>query len=156
MLSFRYLDEPLTSTAPPSLAAGSQERWRPLVPARIIGPTGRSRRFLRTLVDPGADDTVFPLDIASLLDVALLPDTGHRILWRGQRYPLRYGEVEFELADGVETVRWGAVVAFTPANVRYPLFGNAGSLEFFDVTFRGEQRVIELNTNSAFAGTVTR
>jgi hypothetical protein len=60
MLRFPYQDEPLSGPAPPSLAPGATVRWRPLVPVTVIGPAGRVRDFGRAVVDPAADDTVFP------------------------------------------------------------------------------------------------
>src|SRR5438876_9132216 len=67
MLQFPYQDEPLSGPAPPSLPASATVRWRPLAPVTIIGPTGQRRFFPRALLDPGADDTVFPLAIAGLV-----------------------------------------------------------------------------------------
>src|ERR1043165_7172642 len=41
------------------------------------------------ITDPGADDTIFHLDGAALLDVVLLTDGSHVVRWRGQGYPLQ-------------------------------------------------------------------
>jgi hypothetical protein len=150
MLVFPYLTEPLGGPAPHSLAAGATERWRPLVPLSAIGPKGLVRQFGRALVDSGADDTVLPLAVVGRLGVALLPDTGHRIRWRGQPHPLRFGRVVLGLSDGQTTYEWPAVVAFSPAPIAYPLLGNAGCLEFFDVRFRGAARVVELVPNGSY------
>jgi hypothetical protein len=107
--------------------------------------------FGRALVDPGADDTVLPLDAAELLAVSFYPATGHSLRWRGQRHPLRYGQVTLELADDEGGVlAWPAVVAFTNAPIRYPLLGICGCLEFFDASFRGTERLVELQTNASF------
>ncbi|TMQ34592.1 MAG: hypothetical protein E6K70_06850 [Planctomycetota bacterium] len=84
MLQFAYQDEALGGRPPPSLPASATVRWRPLVPVTLLGPTGRRRFFPRALLDPGADDTVFPLAIAGLIGVALRPDSGHALRWRGQ------------------------------------------------------------------------
>ena len=45
MLRFPYQSEPLVGAPPPTLPAGSTARWRPYIPVRIIGPTGRSRYY---------------------------------------------------------------------------------------------------------------
>src|SRR5690349_18029295 len=63
MLQFSYQDEPLVGAAPPSLPAGATIRWRPLV-ATLVGPSGKRRFFTRTLIDSGADDSVFPMSLA--------------------------------------------------------------------------------------------
>jgi hypothetical protein len=86
MLQFLYLPEPLSGPAPPSLPAGATVHWRPLLPVRIIGPSGLARYFPRALLDPGADDTVFPMDLVPALGVILLSEVGHGVRWRGQRY----------------------------------------------------------------------
>src|SRR5713226_7261860 len=106
MLRFPYQGELLTGPPPPSLHAGATVRWRPLVPVDILGPTGLVRRFGRAVLDPAADDSVFPLDTARRLRVRLRPDTGHRLRWRGQLHPLRFGDVELVLADDASVCRW--------------------------------------------------
>src|SRR5688500_5305391 len=97
MLQFPYQDEPLTGPIPPSLPASATQRSRPLLPVTLIGPSGRRRLFPRALLDPGADDTVFPLGLVGLIGVTLRPDSAHGLRWRGQGYALRFGDVELEL-----------------------------------------------------------
>src|SRR5262245_2364372 len=152
MLRFPYLSEPL-SNPPPSLAAVATARWRPLVPVSVIGPSGKRRHFPRALLDPGADDTVFPIAVATLLAVTLRVDTGHGLRWRGQAYPRRFGDVSFELSDGQQIWRWPAVIGFAAAPVRYPILGLAGCLQYFDARFRGEDQIVEMETNGAYPGT---
>ncbi|MCY2991982.1 MAG: hypothetical protein NTY19_29500 [Planctomycetota bacterium] len=151
ILRFPYLDEPLYASPPPSLPDDARRRWRPLIPLSVQGPTGRSVVFGRALVDPGADDTILPLDIAELLDVPFYPTTTHSLRWRGQRHLLRYGDVTLELADDEgHVLAWPAIVAFTVAPVRYPLLGICGCLEFLNATFRGAERSTELQPNATF------
>src|SRR5258708_22658703 len=100
MLRFPYQDEPLTGPAPPSLPAGAIVRWRPLVPVDIVGPTGTVQHFGRAVVDPAADDTLFPLITARWIHVSLRIDTGHRVRWQGQVQPLRFGGVGLVLDHG--------------------------------------------------------
>ena len=87
MLHFPYQDEPLTGPAPPSLPVAAAVRWRPLIPVTIVGPGGLQRDFGRAVLDPAADDTVFPLDTAWRIAARLRGDTGHRVRWRGQLPP---------------------------------------------------------------------
>lgn len=154
MLRFPFQDEPLSGRPPPSLPASATVRWRPLVPVRIIGPTAKSRIFSRAVLDPGADDTVFPLAVTGLIDAALRSDTGHSLRWRGKGYALRFGDVELELSDGTATWRWPTVVGFSFAPLRYPILGLSGCLQFFDARFLGERRFIELDTNPSFPGSM--
>lgn len=151
ILRFPYLDEPLYASPPPSLPDNVQRRWRPLIPLSVQALNRRFLTFGRALVDPGADDTVLPIDIAELLAVSLYPATSHSLRWRGQRYLLRYGDVKLELVDDEGNVlAWPATVGFTAAPVRYPLLGICGCLEFLDATFRGAERIIELQPNLSF------
>jgi hypothetical protein len=148
MLRFPYLEEPIQGSPPPSLPASAAVRWRPLVPVTVHG-TGGSVSFGRALVDSGADDTILPLDVAVCLGVALLLDTGHAMRWQGQRHVLRFGHVDLELVDDSGgALRWPAIVAFTPARVRYPLLGLTGCLEFMEARFVGSSRVLELQARS--------
>src|SRR5262245_22230761 len=147
-----YLSEPLTKP-PPSLSATATVRWRPLVPISVIGPTGKRRFFPRGLLDPGADDTVFPFAVAALLGVTLRTDGGHGLRRRGQAFSLRFGDVSLEMSDGRQFWRWPAIIGLSSAPVRYPILGLAGCLQFFDARFRGKDQVVELETNSAYPGT---
>src|SRR5262245_21466149 len=113
MLSFSYLSEMFQGLPPPSLPPHVRQRWRPLVPVTLHGPGGASLTFGRTLVDSGADDTIFPADAAIALGIPLLAATGHAMRWRGQRFALRFAEVELELTDDLGIgLRWRATVAF--------------------------------------------
>jgi hypothetical protein len=102
------------------------------------------------LVDPGADDTILPIDAAAYLAVPLLPHTGHALRWQGQRHLLHFGVVELELIDDAgSALRWPAIVGFSPINMRYPLLGIGGCLEFLDAKFCGKDRVVELEPNAS-------
>jgi hypothetical protein len=152
MLQIPYLDEPLSGPPPPSLPSGAVFRYRPLIPVTIVG-SGGQRRFSRSVVDSGGDDTVFPIDVLRLIGAAPRPDTGHRIRWRGNLHPLRFADVELALADDASNCRWPAVISFSPAPLPYPILGNAGCLEFFDVRFLGADLMVELEKNWKFPGT---
>ncbi len=154
MLTFPYQDEAISGSPPPSLPSSALVRWRPLLPIVLFGPTGQRQLFLRALVDTGSDETVFPMAMALSLGINLHPQTSHGLRWRGQGYPLRFGAAALELTDGIRTMRWNAVVGFSPAPIRYPLLGLAGCLQFFDVRFRGADRLVEIAPNFAYTGTV--
>jgi hypothetical protein len=69
------------------MPANVNVRWRPLVPLTIFGPGGLFRDFGRAILDPAADDTVFPLDTAQRLGIQLRPDSGHA--FAGATNPIR-------------------------------------------------------------------
>jgi hypothetical protein len=73
MLFFPYQAEPVRAAVPPSLPPGTTARWRPLVPVRVIGPSGQSRSYTRAVFDPCADDTVLALSLATLLGIPCAP-----------------------------------------------------------------------------------
>ena len=102
MMQFPYQGEPLNGPPPPTLPASAKIRWRLLVPVTIIGPLGRRRFFPRAVLDPGADDTIFPLSLTGLLGVVLRAQSGHGHRWRGQAFPLQFGDVKLELSDGLQ------------------------------------------------------
>jgi hypothetical protein len=157
-LWFPYLSVPLIGPPPPTLPPGTLVRWRPFVPIRVHSlTTGQDYDINEALVDSGADDTIFPMDVATLTGIALLPlgSIGHSIRWGTSRHPIRFGEVRLELSDGIEAWNWNAIVAFTPAPIRYPLLGQASFFSFFDITFKGEAREVSLETNPSFPGTKT-
>src|SRR5262249_2683591 len=135
MLRFPYQAEILTGPPPPSLSATAVVRWRPLIPVAVHGPSGLARQFSRAVVDPAADDTVFPLDTAARIGAILRPDSGHRVRWRGQLHPLRFGDVELVLSANGSSYRWPGVVGFSPAALRYPILGQASFLQFFNARF---------------------
>jgi hypothetical protein len=70
-------------------------------------------------------------------------------------HPLRFGAVRLELDDGQETWSWPALVGFSPAPIRYPLLGQTGCLEFMNGNFRGEDKVLLLDTVPSYLGTIT-
>ena len=155
MLQFPYQPVPIIGPAPPSVSIAGAAHWRPFVPLTVIGANGQLRHFQRALLDPGADDTVLPLSVAKRIGISLRPDTGHRLRWRGQHYVLRYGDVAFQLAEGGSFCRWQAIAAFSDAPITYCILGQSGCLQFFDVTFRGADRLAELEPNASFTGTIS-
>jgi hypothetical protein len=106
------------------------------------------------LADTGSADVIFPWATAAFVGAKLLPAQSHLIRWRGASYPLRFSQVEMEIATATASCRWSAVVGFSSAPIPYPLFGIAGGLEFFDAAFRGLDQVVELSPNGRFPGTI--
>jgi hypothetical protein len=101
------------------------------------------------------DDTVFPIAIVRTLGVTLRPDVGEKLRWRGRPYDLRFGDVELSLADNVAIWRWPAAVGCSAAPMPSILLGYRACLEFLDATFRGHDRVVELDANRSYPGTTS-
>lgn len=137
----------------PIISLGNRrERPRPLIPVTLIGPAATV--VTAGLLDTGADDTLFPESIA----VALGIDLRRAALRAGSgvgrvQFPLRYASVVCRIADRHERREWQAVVAFSQAASKYPLLGYAGFLQFFDATFHGSSRQVELAVNASYRGT---
>jgi hypothetical protein len=161
ILRFPYLPDyrtPLRQT--PSRPPGQSYILRPLVPVRVVGPTGSAANLNEVLVDSGSVDTVFPAGIASWIGaqfIAAPPNVDWAVRWRGVRYALQFARVEIELTDHAgASLRWPAIVAFSAAPIPYDgLLGNLGCLSILNATFRGSDEVLELEPNDAFPGIVT-
>lgn len=126
----------------PSLG-GSLTRPRPIFAARVIGSTGS--QLIDGLLDTGSDDTVFEEWVARLIGVDLTQTIERDIGLVGRVQPVRvrYATVRLRITDGVQEIyEWPAVVGFTAIKLRYPLFGFAGFLQYFNVEFRGADREV--------------
>jgi hypothetical protein len=153
VMRFSYQPEPLGGPSPASLPATAAFRWRPLIPIKIIGPAGLYRDYGLAILDPAADDTILPIHLVQRLGIALRPLTRHGVRWRGQLHPLRFGDVELQVAANGSVWQWPAIVGFSPAPIRYPILGQAGCLQFFDARFFGADLEVELETTRNFPGT---
>jgi hypothetical protein len=58
--------------------------------------------------------------------------------------PVYFAPVILVLTDSIDTYRWRAVVGFTSAFLKFPLFGIAAGLEFFRTTLDGFRKEVEL------------
>jgi hypothetical protein len=122
----------------------------------IIAARGR-RYFPRALLDTGSEDTIFPTAVAGIIGVDLHGRSDRRsvLRWRGAAYSLQFGNVTLELRDGSETLSWQSEIGFSDAPIPYVLLGNNGCLEFFDATFLGWAREVEISASVSFPGTAT-
>lgn len=154
MLRFPYLKEPFVVSLRGVAPREDTAPWRPLVPVSLVDSHGRPRVFARCLLDTGSDHTVFPIRAAAGLGVNLDEISGASIRWRGRSHPVKCADIDLELHDGLTTVRWRACVAFCDASLKYPILGRSGCLEFFDVTFRGDELAVELEPNGSFPAAV--
>ena len=141
MLRYRYLADALLG-----------QYSRPFVPLRIRGTAVGLWHLPRALADTGADDTVFPLSVAELIQPAWLAEPTFLLRWHGSEFALRFGLATLELREQNEFCRWKARLGFTDAPLPYPLLGRAGCLQYFDVTFRGADRIVDFEPNDTFPG----
>jgi len=124
------------------------------VPVTLIGPS--DSRLRQALLDPGADDTVFPESLAAVIGVDLSHapgGTGAGVGASKSNVPLRYAQVTLRLESQGERSEWLGWVGFTPAPLRRPLLGFAGCLQFFTATFYGDGEQVELDANALYPGT---
>jgi len=118
--------------------------WRPLIPFRVFGPTGRVP--LLGWADTGSDDTILPIEIAPALGVIFRPtDWGRTEGMGGNFIDLSFADVDLELTIGDESFRWTAWVAFTDG--RKVILGNRGFLARFTATFDPLGRHVTLIRN---------
>jgi hypothetical protein len=121
------------------------------VPVLLAGPAGGWARDC--LLDSGADDTIFPVTAAQALGINLTGAPVGRASQAGGaviQYP--YAAVTLRISDGRESCEWVATVGFVRARLRWPLLGQAGFLQFFDVTLLGARRETVLTPNASFPG----
>jgi len=117
----------------------------------VVGPAATVTR--RALLDPGADDTVFPESVARLAGIDLTgTPTGAGMGVGRVSLPLRYAQVVLRISDGREHREWPAWVGFTAATLRQPLLGFAGCLQFFDALFLGAREEVELTVTPLSPG----
>src|ERR1017187_4110259 len=150
-MRFPYLPSAV-KTPIPSLG-GSLIRPRPIIAVRVFGPGGS--QLIDGLLDNGSDDTVFEEWFAALIGVDLTKAVHRDIGLVGRVQPVRvkYVTVNLRVTDGSQEIfEWSSVVGFTPTKLRYPLFGYAGFLQFFNAEFRGDDREVILMPNAAFPG----
>ena len=132
-------------------------RPRPVIPVTLVGASGFSLA-LDAIVDPAADDTVFPDAVATALGIDLTGATSGMGAGAGLvPVPLRYADIKLRLFDLLggsnEQREWTARVGFTAVKFRHPLLGFAGFLQFFDALFLGERQELELRVNNLYPGT---
>jgi hypothetical protein len=151
-MTMRFPYTPLRVSQPIWTLSGRQTRPQPLLTVALVGPAATLAG--RGLLDSGADDTVFPEDLAALVGIDLSTAVVGEVTGvSGVPVAVRFAEVRLRLTDGIEFREWPARVAFAAMPMRRPLFGFAGFLQFYDVVFRGAAEVVELTVNHLYPGT---
>jgi hypothetical protein len=131
---------------------GRTTRSRPIIGVTAAGPL--KSWPLDALLDTGAEDTVFPEWVASVIGVDLTnAPTGTGAGVGGSAVVLRYAQATLRIADNNERREWQAWVGFTSMHLRIALLGFAGFLQYFTATFRGDLEEVELTANSSYPGT---
>jgi hypothetical protein len=142
---------PLPTAAPIPSLGWARVRYRPIVPIRILGPTGS--RLFDACLDCASDDTIFPRSVARKLGIDLSGAAqGQARPVGGMVIPYSYAAVTLRLSDGLETCEWQATVGFVDQALRWALLGHAGFLDFFDTELRGARRETFMAPNSLFPG----
>ena len=105
------------------------------------------------MLDTGADDTLFLDWIAPQIGIDLTSAPTSSGAGVGM-HPLtiRFAEVTLRIADNTEKREWQGWVGFTPGQLRHPVLGYAGFLQFFGALFHGDREEVELTVNAAYPG----
>ncbi len=122
--------------------------FRPEIMVTIYGPAGAT--VIHALADTGADYTVLSAKIASNFGIPTWPATGPPFrAFGGQEIASRFSDVELQMGSGSDTFRWQSRVFFTddPSVEDTPVIGHVGFFEFFTMTFRGGDNILELEPN---------
>jgi hypothetical protein len=142
------------ATRPVPTLGGSLFHYRPILAVRLTGTHGTW--LMDSLLDSGADETVFPEDVAIAIGIDLTGAEERQISLVGRPAPVRcrYAAVQLRISDAPrETYEWTAVVGFAATPLGYGLLGHGGCLQFFDVEFRGADRAAIVIPNASFPGT---
>ena len=129
----------------------SVELFRPEIPLRLIGETGDIRVF--GLLDTGADAVVIGRELAKCIGMQIDESVSWEVRGLGDRVHTAFlGHVDVELISGSESACWRMPVSVVgledAADEDMVLLGQTGFLQYFDVSFRGHQHLIELRANS--------
>jgi hypothetical protein len=155
-LQFPYAAVPLLGSVPPTLPVNSSAHWRPLIPIRVINPnTGSWYDLIDALIDSGADECALPIHVVQRAGLTLIPERVPRTRWRGTWWPQRFADVLLEIKDGTTRCTWPARIGLSNAPFTYPILGRAHFLQFFNVTLRGADQIVELEPNANYPGTIT-
>jgi Aspartyl protease len=142
---------PVALPSPVFSLGGQRARYYPVLPVTVGGLSGAVARD--GLLDSGADDTIFPAALAHQLRIDLRnAATGQARHVGGRPITYPFASVTLRISDGQETCEWPAIVGFVPAPMRWALLGQAGLLQFFDVTLFGARKEAVLTPNASFPG----
>src|SRR5208337_2260686 len=108
-------------------------RWvrpRPVITVTAIGPTGTAVHD--GILDPAADDTVFPETTAAVLGIDLTNAPMGAASGVGKvAVAVRYAEITLRITDSREQRQWQARVGFAAVPLNRALLGFAGFLQFY-------------------------
>jgi hypothetical protein len=134
---FPYHREP----ARPSSAYPDRESIaRPRIEVRLT----HGDRFVKllALVDSGADDCVFPLEVAQFLKLPLKRDAVHRYGGIGAgAITATFGTVALEVG---KWTLWDFYVGFSDSPTVVPILGQNGFFGQFEITFNRPDEIIRL------------
>jgi len=135
-VKFPYRQEPSTpSAAHPARTSVA----RPRIRIRLV----HKDRFvdLLALVDSGADDSMFPLEVAEVLDLPLDPKNANRYGGIGSGHITAFFT---RVTVDVGGVRFPLYAGFSDAPSIVPILGQGGFFDVFEVRFNRPKEVIEL------------
>ena len=126
-------------------------------PEVLVGIEGVELRLVIGLLDSGADYSILPKVIAEAAGIELRPALGSALVGvSGNPLEATFGTVRFILEDDESTFEWSATALFHDVpSEDGGVLGRTGFLEYFTVTFDGENNLATLQPNSRFPGEVT-
>jgi Aspartyl protease len=97
---------------------------------------------LLALVDSGADDCLFPLEVAQFLGLPLKRDAVHRYGGIGEgSIAATFGAVTLEVG---KWTLWDFYVGFSESPSVVPILGQNGFFSKFEITFNRPEEIIKL------------
>lgn len=119
---------------------------RPVIPVRLIGTSAAAVFY--GLLDTGADESLIPREIADFIGIEEISDQISTVLSASGEMPVHYGVMTIECGTEQEQYRWRAAVGIVNQPWKEALLGHAGFLDYFDATFFGGERQVQLMRNA--------
>jgi hypothetical protein len=131
---------------------GLQVIHEPIVLVRLIGPS--QAYLVRGLLDTGASMTLVPRFYFQRLGMSVARSDRVRLRTASGAVDVLLGALDLELSSGPSSHRWSAQIGFVPRADNLALFGHAGFLDHFSVTFDGLRKRVTLKPNGTFPAPV--
>ena len=119
--------------------------YRPSVP--IVLKNGSNFILVEAVIDSGADFTIFPIELAGVLNLKLDKNSKKSFLGAGSNpftvYPSPVKIEHILRQSGFRPLKWKSGVYFAESQPAI-LLGNQGFLDHFVVTFDGKKKELEI------------
>ncbi|MEK7499837.1 MAG: hypothetical protein AAB649_04495 [Patescibacteria group bacterium] len=133
----------------------SGELYQTKIPIVLVGPTGNLR--FEALVDTGSDQTIFPrTDVKEITGIVIDKNLKSEVKGRLEHHneSLYFAHnTKLQISKDQEIYEFPAPIWFSDEENSPAILGHSGFLEYFTITFDGENHELTLEPNKNFPGT---